>query len=209
MTRLDIFIDPICPWCHVGKANLDQALADHPDHPFTILWHPFRLNPDLPVEGVEKRAWLEEKFGGKPRVDAMHEQLREVAHKAGLALDPDKPQRLPNTLNAHRLIHWAGLEGCQTEVVTAIFQAYWDEGRDIGDDQVLADIGHSQGMNRETILRLLASEADAEDLIARDLDARHKGVTAVPTFMIAQHYIVSGAQPPQLWADVIKELEGK
>ncbi len=109
--RLDIFSDPVCPWCLVGKANLDRALADHPGHPFQIQWHPFQLNPDMPPEGVAKRAYLEAKFGGKARVDAIHDRLREVARSAGVDMDPDKPQRMPNTLNAHRLIHWAGIEG--------------------------------------------------------------------------------------------------
>lgn len=206
MVRLDIFSDPVCPWCHVGKLNLDRALADHPDHPFQIDWHPFQLNPDMPKEGVEKRPWLEAKLGGKARVDAVHERLREVARKAGVALDPDRPARIPNTLDAHRLILWAGLQGRQNAVVTAIFRAYWDEGRDIGAPEVLADIAATAGMDRATTLRLLASDADAADLIARDGDARHKGVTSVPTFLIAQHYVVSGAQPPELWADVIKDL---
>ncbi len=209
MIRLDIFIDPVCPWCHVGKANLDRALADHPGHPFTILWHPFQLNPDMPEGGVDKRAYLEDKFGGKGRVDAVHEKLRETARKAGVEMDPDRPKRIPNTLDAHRLIHWAGVEGRQTEVVNALFHAYWDEGRDIGDPQVLADIGAAEGMDRDALLRLLASDADADDLRARDEDARRKGVTAVPTFLIAQKYVVSGAQPPELWGDVIKELSGQ
>lgn len=209
MIRLDIFSDPVCPWCFVGKANLDRALADHPDHPFAIQWHPFQLNPDMPREGVDKRAWLEGKFGGKAQVDAVHERLREVARKAGAALDPDKPRRIPNTLDAHRLIHWAGVEGRQTEVVTALFTAYWSEGRDIGDRAVLAAIAAECGMDGEATARLLASDADASDIQARDADARHKGVNAVPTFLIAQQYVVSGAQPPELWGDVIKDLSAR
>jgi predicted DsbA family dithiol-disulfide isomerase len=206
--RLDIFSDPVCPWCYVGKANLDRALADQPDPPFTILWHPFQLNPDMPAGGVDKRRYLEEKFGGKGRVDAVHDRLREVAREAGLPLNPDIPQRIPNTLDAHRLIHWAGIEGRQSQVVSALFQAYWAEGRDIGAPQVLADIAAGCGMDRAATLRLLLSDADASDLIARDRDARAKGVTAVPTFLIAQHYVVSGAQPADLWAKVIADLRG-
>ena len=207
--RLDIFSDPVCPWCYVGKANLDRALADQPDRPFTILWHPFQLNPDMPAGGIDKRRYLEEKFGGKGRVDAVHDRLREVAREAGLPLNPDIPQRIPNTLNAHRLIHWAGIEGRQSQVVSALFQAYWAEGRDIGAPQVLADIAAACGMDRAATLRLLQSDADASDLIARDRDARAKGVTAVPTFLIAQHYVVSGAQPADLWAQVIADLRGQ
>lgn len=207
--RLDIFSDPVCPWCYVGKANLDRALAEHPDHPFAIQWHPFQLNPDMPAAGVAKRAYLEEKFGGKARVDAIHERLREVARNAGVDMDPDKPQRMPNTLNAHRLIHWAGIEGVQQAVVNALMRAYWTEGRDIGDLPTLADIAGENGMDREATLRLLQSDADADDIAARDQDARHKGVNAVPTFLIAQKYVVSGAQPPETWGKVIEELAAR
>lgn len=207
--RLDIFSDPVCPWCYVGKANLDRALAQHPDHPFQIQWHPFQLNPDMPAEGVGKRAYLEQKFGGKARVDAVHERLRESARAAGVEMDPDMPQRLPNTLDAHRLIHWAGIEAVQSAVVTALMRAYWVEGRDIGDHSILADIAAESGMDREATLRLLQSQADADDILARDQDARQKGVTAVPTFLIAQQYVVSGAQPVETWDKVIAELTGR
>ncbi len=209
MIRLDIFSDPVCPWCYVGKANLDRALATHPDHPFQIQWHPFQLNPDMPPEGVAKRAYLEKKFGGKARVDAVHDRLREVAKAASVDMNPDKPQRMPNTLDAHRLIHWAGIEGRQSPVVTALMRAYWVEGRDIGDPETLADIAAENGMDRDATLRLLQSDADADDIQARDRDARHKGVTAVPTFLIAQQYVVSGAQPPETWEQVIAELAAK
>ncbi|MES2916156.1 MAG: DsbA family oxidoreductase [Pseudomonadota bacterium] len=207
--RLDIFSDPVCPWCYVGKANLDRALAGHPDHPFAIHWHPFQLNPDMPQEGVAKRAYLEAKFGGKARVDAIHERLREVARGAGVDMDPDKPQRMPNTLDAHRLIHWAGIEAVQSPVVTALMRAYWVEGRDIGDHATLADIAGENGMDRDATLRLLQSDADADDILARDQDARQKGVTAVPTFLVARQYVVSGAQPTETWNKVIAELATK
>lgn len=206
MIRLDIFSDPVCPWCYIGKANLDRALADNPAHPFQIQWHPFQLNPDMPPEGVAKRAYLEAKFGGKARVDAVHERLREVARAAGVEIDPDRPQRMPNTLNAHRLIHWAGIDGCQDTLVADLMRAYWVEGRDIGDIETLADIAAGAGMDRAATLRLLHSDADAEDIAARDADARAKGVNSVPTFLVAQQYVVTGAQPPELWGQVIAEL---
>lgn len=209
MIRLDIFSDPVCPWCLIGKANLDRALEAHPDHPFTIEWHPFQLNPNMPAEGVDKRSFLAERFGGEDKLDAIHDRLREMAKKAGVAMDPDKAERLPNTMDAHRLIHWARLEGKQTAMVSALFRAYWRDGRDIGDHEELTDIAEEIGLDPKAIARLLATDADAEDLLARDADARKKGVTAVPTFLIAQQYVISGAQPPEVWAQVIEELVAK
>jgi predicted DsbA family dithiol-disulfide isomerase len=205
MIRLDIFSDPVCPWCYIGKANLDRALEAHPDHPFRIEWHPFQLNPDMPAEGVDKHSYLAEKFG-EDRLVQMHLRLKEASRAAGAEIDPDTPKRMPNTLNAHRVIHWAGLEGRQTAVVSAIMRAYWREGRDIGNAAVLADIAGAAGMDRAVTARLLASDADADDLRARDADARAKGVNSVPTFLIAQQYVVTGAQPPEVWGNVIREL---
>lgn len=208
MIRLDIFSDPVCPWCYIGKANLDRALEAHADHPFRIEWHPFQLNPDMPAEGVDKHDYLAAKFG-EDRLVQMHLRLKEASRAAGAEIDPDTPRRMPNTLDAHRLIHWAGLEGRQTAVVSAIMRAYWREGRDIGNAGVLADIAAAAGMDRAVTARLLASDADADDIRARDADARAKGVSAVPTFLIAQQYVVSGAQPPDVWGRVIKELVEK
>jgi predicted DsbA family dithiol-disulfide isomerase len=208
MIRLDIFSDPVCPWCYIGKANLDRALEAHADHPFRIEWHPFQLNPDMPPEGVDKHDYLAAKFG-EDRLVQMHLRLKEASRAAGAEIDPDTPRRMPNTLDAHRLIHWAGLEGRQTAVVSAIMRAYWREGRDIGNAGVLADIAAAAGMDRALTARLLASDADADDIRARDADARAKGVSAMPTFLIAQQYVVSGAQPPEVWGRVIEELVEK
>ncbi|MFM7656059.1 MAG: DsbA family protein [Paracoccaceae bacterium] len=205
MIRLDIFSDPVCPWCFIGKANLDRALEAHPAHPFRIEWHPFQLNPDMPAGGVDKHRYLAEKFG-EDRLVQMHLRLKEASRAAGAEIDADTPKRMPNTLDAHRLIHRAGLEGRQTAVVSAIMRAYWREGRDIGNAGVLTDIAAAAGMDRAVTARLLASDADADDIRARDADARQKGVNSVPTFLIAQHYVVTGAQPPEVWGNVIREL---
>lgn len=204
MVKLDIFSDPVCPWCYLGKANLERALEAHPGHMFEVEWHPFQLNPDMPAEGVVKRDYLAARFGGK--LDQIHQHFRDMAAKAGVTMDPDKPQRLPNTLNAHRLIHWAGLEGRQTPVVSALFRAYWVQGRDIGDATVLADVAAEAGMDRAVVERLLASDADLDLIRAREAHARERGVNAVPTFVIANQYVLSGAQPPELWGKVIEEL---
>lgn len=206
MIRLDIFSDPVCPWCYLGKANLDRALEAHPDHPFVIEWHPFQLNPDMPPEGVDKRDYLLKRFGSQAQLQEIHDRFRQIARQNGVPMDPDTPKRIPNTLNAHRLVHWAGLEGRQAFAVAALMRAYWVEGRDIGNLGVLADIAAGIGMDRAVVERLLASDADLDTVTAREAHARERGVSAVPTFLIANQYVVSGAQPPELWARAIDEM---
>lgn len=206
MITLDILSDPICPWCYIGKAHLDRALEAHPNHPFVIAWHPFQLNPDMPAEGMDRRTYLEGKFGGKTGAVQAYAPVAEAAAQAGLALNLEGILRTPSTLNAHRLIHWAGLEGRQSAVVAALFRAYFRDGRDIGDVAVLTAIAKDAGMDAALVARLLAGDADAEDIAARDAHARNRGVTGVPCFIISNQYVVNGAQPPQVWADVIGEL---
>ncbi|MEL6643529.1 MAG: DsbA family oxidoreductase [Pseudomonadota bacterium] len=206
MVKLDILSDPICPWCLIGKTQLDRALEDHPDHPFEIEWHPFQLNPDMPAGGMDRRAYLEGKFGGRDRAVAVYAQIAQAAEAAGIEMDLGAIQRTPNTLDAHRLIHWAGLEGRQTAIVSALFKAYFREGRDIGDPAVLLEIAEGAGLDRGMIDKLLTSDADAADIRARDEHARQRGVTGVPTFIVGNQHVVPGAQPPALWAQVIEGL---
>lgn len=206
MITLDIFSDPVCPWCYIGKANLDRALESIGDHPFRVEWHPFQLNPDLPRTGADRRAYLEAKFGGKANAARAYAQVMQAGEQAGLEINIDRIERQPNTLDAHRMIHWAGLEERQNAVVNGLFRAYFRDGRDIGDAAVLADIGAAAGMDRAMVARLLATDADRDDLAARDADARAKGVRAVPTFLIARQYVVSGAQPPELWQQVAADI---
>lgn len=204
--KLDIMSDPICPWCYIGKTHLDKALADVPGHPFAIEWHPFQLNPDMPAEGMDRRAYLEGKFGGKEGAVRAYAPVVENAQSAGLSIDFEAMKRTPNTLDAHRLIHWSGIEGRQTAAVSALFKAYFEEGRDIGDHEVLADIADSIEMDAAVVSKLLASDADAEEIRKRDAHSRQMGVNSVPTFIVAGKHAVPGAQPPELWRKVIEEL---
>ena len=204
--KLDILSDPICPWCYIGKTHLDKALAELPDHPFTIEWHPFQLNPDMPHEGMDRRAYLEGKFGGKEGAVRAYAPVVEHAQNAGLNIQFEAMKRTPNTLDAHRLIHWAGIEGKQNETVDALFKAYFEEGRDIGDHEVLADIADGVGMDASVVLKLLQSENDAQDIRDRDAHSRKMGVSSVPTYIVANKHAVPGAQPPELWVKVIGEI---
>jgi len=203
---LDILSDPICPWCYIGKTHLEKALAQVPDHPFVIQWHPFQLNPEMPEGGMDRRAYLEAKFGGQEGAVRAYAPVVEHAKSAGLEINFEAMQRTPNTLDAHRLIHWAGIEHKQHDAVDALFRAYFVEGRDIGDHEVLGDIADGIGLDASVILRLLGSDADRQNIIDRDASAREMGVNSVPTFIVGGKHAVPGAQPPELWLKVIEEL---
>ncbi|MEG3661424.1 DsbA family oxidoreductase [Celeribacter halophilus] len=206
MITLDIFHDPICPWCYIGKTRLDRALEARPDHPFAIQWHPFQLNPTMPKEGMDRLAYLESKFHGtegalkayKPIIDVMHEELPQA--------DLGKIKRTPNTLDAHRLIHWAGIEGRQTAAISSLFRAYFKDGRDIGSRAVLAELAAEIEMDADAIARLLDTDADVDEIKRRDTHARECGINGVPFFIIGNQHAVSGAQPTDLWLNVIDEL---
>lgn len=204
--KLDVMSDPICPWCFIGKTHLDKALAEHPNHPFQVEWHPFQLNPDMPAEGMGRRDYLEGKFGGKEAAVRAYAPVVESAKKAGISIDFEGMKRTPNTLNAHRLIHWAGIEGRQTAAISALFKAYFTDARDIGDVEVLADIADSIEMDASVVTRLLDSDEDTQLIKDRDTHSRKMGINSVPTFIIANQHAVPGAQPPELWAQVIADL---
>ncbi|MEM1389371.1 MAG: DsbA family oxidoreductase [Pseudomonadota bacterium] len=206
MVKLDILSDPICPWCYIGKTYLDRALEARGDSPFDVEWHPFQLNPDMPAEGMGRQEYLEAKFDGAEGAKTAYAPVLEAAERAGLAIDFTAIARTPNTLDAHRLIHWAGIEGRQTLIVHALFRAYFNEGRDIGDVDVLSDIADSAGLDAAVIRTLLMGDADRDEIAKRDAWARERGVTGVPTFVVAQKHAVPGAQPPELWAKVIEEI---
>jgi predicted DsbA family dithiol-disulfide isomerase len=206
MVRLDIISDPICPWCYIGKANLERALAEVSEPPFAIEWHPFQLNPDMPLEGMGRRDYLEGKFGGKEGAVRAYSPIADAAAAAGLELNLEGIKTTPNTVNAHRLIHWAGLQALQSPVVDALFKAYFVEGRDIGDSDVLADIADGAGMDAAVVRRLLEGDEDVQLIQDRDQHSRKMGVTGVPCFIVASQHAVPGAQPPETWAKVIAEI---
>lgn len=208
MIQLDVISDPICPWCYIGKTRLDQALAARPSHPFVIQYHPFQLNPEMPRAGTDRQSFYRDKLGGAERAAEINDAIRAAARDSGLDFDPDANPRIPNTLDAHRLIVWADVEGAADKVVDALFHAYWQDGRDIGDREVLSDIADGAGLDAAMIRRLLASDADLTLVVERDAAFRAMGVTGVPTFIVDRKQAVSGAQPAFLWVQVIDEIAG-
>lgn len=208
MVTLDIISDPICPWCYIGKARLDQAIAETGLDPFDISWRIFQLNPTMPPEGMDRREYLETKFGGPEGAERVYSHVRRTAAETGLDLKFDAIKRTPNTFDAHRLIRWAGTTGNQSAVVQQLFHRYFEQGEDISDHQVLLDVAVAAGMERAVVAKLLAGDADREVLTEEEQAARRMGVGGVPCFVIDGRYVLHGAQDVATWKKVIVELAG-
>ena len=205
MITLDIISDPICPWCYIGKANFEKAVEAKGYQPFDIFWRPFQLNPDMPKGGMDRRKYLEAKFGAE-RAETFYKQIEDHAKGAGLDVRFDLIERTPNTFDAHRLIRWSRSTGMQNAVVNQLFVRYFERGEDLGDRDLLLDVAESVGMEREVVKQLYDNDADRELLETEESTAREIGVNGVPTFIVANKHVVTGAQPPDLWENVLDEL---
>ncbi len=207
--NIDVVSDVVCPWCYLGKARLDQAIANVADDIYvTVNWRPYQLNPDLPPEGVDHKKHLAEKLGGQDAVDRAHDMLTNLGKEDGIAFDFDAVKISPNTLDAHRLVRWALTEGpnVQSKVAGLLFKANFEEGRNVGDHGVLLDIAQKAGLDRAVITALLASDAD-KDAVSEEIDmARGMGVTGVPCFIIDNKYAVMGAQSVEVLTDALRDI---
>jgi predicted DsbA family dithiol-disulfide isomerase len=206
MITLEIISDPICPWCYIGKARLDQAIAETGYDQFDISWRIFQLNPTMPPEGMDRREYLETKFGGPKGAEQVYSRIRQTAAETGLEIDFDAIKRTPNTFDAHRLVHWAKATGNQSAVAQQLFHRYFEKGEDISDHEILLDVAESAGMERAVVARLLESDADRDTLTGEEDQARRMGVTGVPCFVIGGRYVLQGAQDAETWKKVIGEI---
>lgn len=205
-SRIDIVSDAICPWCWVGKRNLEAALALLEGERFEIHWRPFQLNPDMPPEGVERAAYRAAKFGSETRGRELDAQVAASGRAAGLEFRHELMLRTPNTIDAHRLIRLAGSMGgdVQNALMEAVFRGYFQEGRDIGSHVVLAEIGTQVGLDAGEIRAYLAGDEGAEEVRAEDASFRRGGLSGVPTFALEGHVLFSGAMPPENIAEAFR-----
>lgn len=203
---IDIVSDVVCPWCFIGKRKLEAALqlpqaANLP--PVHIRWHPFQLNPDLPQEGVPRKQYLEDKFGGPERAKEIYARVGAAGQAVGLQLNFDAIQQQANTLSAHALIAYAqahpsnGAENTLgNDIKERILNAYFVEGRFVGSVVVLVDIAVAAGLNAEEVRAHLSNPQTRQDVSDADAQARQMGISGVPFFIFNQKVAVSGAQDP-------------
>jgi predicted DsbA family dithiol-disulfide isomerase len=206
---LDVVSDVVCPWCYVGKRRLEKALALVQDIPTEVRWRPYQLAPELPPEGKPRRDYMLAKFGDPERIRQIHARLTGIGAEEGIPFDFDRIAVAPNTLNAHRLILWARSGETQDRVVEALFSAFFVEGRNLADDQVLIEIGASCGLDRDLLAELFASEADVERTQREYASAQRIGVTGVPFFIVAGRYGIAGAESPETIAGAIRQAAGE
>jgi predicted DsbA family dithiol-disulfide isomerase len=203
-----IYSDVICPWCYVGKRRFETALSapGMPQH-LAIEWRPFELNPDMPEEGMEREAYRARKFGPE-KARQLDAQMAETGREAGITFAFDKMRRTPNTRLAHRLIWQAGSEGreAQNAVVNRLFEAYFEEGADIGQPGVLQSLAREAGLNQGAAAIALADDRSLEAVLDLEDAGIRMGIRGVPFFLLINKYGVSGAQPPELWVDALPKI---
>ena len=210
--NIDIVSDVVCPWCYIGKRHVEQAISQwqekHPNAAVSVRWHPFQLNPDLPLEGTDRKGYLEQKFGGPERAKEIYARVAAAGRNAGLELNFDGILKQPNTLAAHALIAYAQTadDGAHADAVAErLFKAYFVDGQFIGDLEVLVAIAAECGLDAETTRAVLSERATLDQIAAQDVNAREQGITGVPYFIFNQKVALSGAQPPDVLLDAMEK----
>lgn len=207
--KVEIVSDVMCPWCFIGKRRLEAALRSLPaDIDVETVWKPFQLDPTLTKAGKDRRQYLEEKFGGPERADQVYTQIEQAGATEGIPFDFNAIKVSANTLDAHRLIRWAGAINAATQdrVVESLFRRYFSEGHSLGDDGVLADAAAEAGMDRVAVAARLASDDDRAEVSAEIALAQRMGVTGVPCFILDGRYAVAGAQEARVLASAIAQV---
>jgi len=188
---IDVVSDVVCPWCFIGKRRLDAAIVGQSD--VEVTYRPYRLDPSLPPEGMDRAQYMRAKFGDAP-LSTMQRKLIETGDELGIKFAFDKIARSPNTLDCHRLIFWAASAGVQDAVVEDLFSRYFEQGEDVSEIAVLVDVARNAGLDAEQILELLQRDEDRDYIAQEDERARRMGIEGVPCYIIAGRYALMGAQ---------------
>ena len=200
---IDYIFDPACPWCFIGKRRLDMALAMRPGLTPKISRRPFLLNQDIPPEGIDRTAHLIRTFGGEARARRVHDAVFEIGQSLGIDFNFAEIRRLPNSMNAHRLIRFAERRGKAEEMIEAVFTGYFTDAVDIGDIGVLTGIGENIGLSGSALGSYLKSDEDVDFIHEENIRVHRLGVNGVPSFIFNENAVISGAQEPRVLARVM------
>lgn len=205
---VDVVSDVVCPWCFIGQKRLDKALEAVPDVEVHVRWRPFQLDPTIPADGLDRRSYMLGKFGSEQRIREIHARIEPLGAAEGIAFAFEAIKVAPNTLDAHRLIRWAGAAGedIQNRLVRRLFQLYFEQGANVGDHAVLLKAASDAGMDTAVVETLLPTDADADAVRSEIATASRMGVTGVPCFLLEGKYAVMGAQDTATLADAIRQI---
>jgi len=207
VAKIDFVSDVSCPWCAIGLQSLLAALQNLGNVAEELHFQPFELNPDIAPQGEDIAAHIAHKYGSSPQQFAQsQEMIRERGAQLGFRFDMHKRTRIYNTFDAHRLLHWAGIEGRQLELKQALFAAYFGEGADVSDHAVLAQIAGQVGLEPKDTQQVLESDRFAADVRAREQFYRSQGINAVPAVIINDRHLIEGGQPVPVFEKVLRQL---
>lgn len=205
---IDLVSDVVCPWCYVGQKRLEKAIAAVPEIDVDINWRPYQLDPTIPPQGKDRKAYMLAKFGTEERLREIHERIEPIGAAEGIDFHFEDITVSPNTLDAHRVVRWAGsaAKGVQNRLVKRLFQLYFEEGANIGTHAVLVEAARDAGMDASVVEAMLATDADRDTVLEEAATAAQMGVTGVPCFVIEKKYAVMGAQDTATLADAIRQV---
>ena len=204
--KIDIVSDIICPWCVIGFRNLKTAMEElQSELKFEIFWKPYELHPEIPQEGYDKKLYIKQKFGSS-NARSPYEEITKVGESVGFEFNFSKTKRIPNTFMAHRLLWKAEQCNLQTELSEALFKAYFTNGLDIGNKEILSNISHSVGMNKENSITFLESKEGGQEVADLEMDFIERSIGAVPTYFINDKYIIQGGQEPETFVSFLRKI---
>ncbi len=207
---IEIYSDVVCPWCYIGKRRLELALRSLPSVPVTkVTWRPFELNPTMPEGGMERRAYLEAKFGSVEAFRRLEEQVLTAGVSVQIPFAFEHIVRTPNTFHAHRLIWFADRFGCQDAVVDSLFRGYFVEGADVGSKSELVDLGVRAGLDPGAAASFLEGDEGVTEVKAEEAAGHRLGIRGVPYFVLAGAYGLSGAQPVERFTGAISTVRAR
>lgn len=211
--RIDFVSDVACPWCAIGLASLQQALSQlDGDVQAEIHLQPFELNPQLPFEGEDAGEHIMRKYGiDAAQMEANRNAIRERAAPLGVAINTAPGSRIWNTFDAHRLLHWAGLQDPAKALVLkqALFRAYFTDGENVADHEVLVRIAGGAGLDAEAARRVLENGDYADDVRALERHYQQAGIHSVPATIVNGSWLISGGQPPEMFEQALREIAAK
>jgi predicted DsbA family dithiol-disulfide isomerase len=195
--QLDIFSDTICPWCYIGKRRLERALVARPQSNLLLRWRAFQLNPGMPTGGMDRAQYISAKFGSADRANRLYQTVARIGATEGITFHFDRINHTPSTLLSHRLSYVAATADRQSAMLDRLFAAYFEEGRDIGDPEVLSKLAAEVGLPSNLTAEALSAGGQIDTALASDFQARRQGINGVPYFIFNGRFGLSGAQEPE------------